>query len=215
MSPLIAEYNRRRNSTYAPTRRGARELLLACLYEAGHWYAYAHFKVPVCLAYVNRRSSVGEGYVTPTHLLGLVPYKMIDEVEYIAFIAGPGVMIALAPLEDREITRVTSQRDIQIAKEILKRAHGDNHDGQKLLKANCISQTRRLIYQNWPIIEALAYELMIGGKLYIDACSKAERRYGIGHYFYATVGRLKSAKENLSVFHSSPEELVKALRAIT
>ncbi len=42
---LLAEYIRRLNSSH--TARRAYELLLTCIHEAGHWTAFAHFKVKV------------------------------------------------------------------------------------------------------------------------------------------------------------------------
>ncbi len=207
MNPLLTEYNRRCNSTYVPTRLGAGELLRVSLHEAGHWMAFAHFKIPVVSALVDRRSYIGSGYVTPTALFGLVPPEKIAEVDYIATVVGPGVQLALKPFVGSEINKITAQNDIDLAKKILERAHAGNLDAQKSFKVQCIAQTKLIIYQNWPIIEALAYELMAGGRFDCGQCGKIEMRYGIGRHNF-TPAKLKSGQQRLAAFHSSPDELL-------
>ncbi len=210
MNPLLTEYNRRCNSTHVPTRRGAGELLRVSLHEAGHWMAFAHFKIPVVAACVDRRSYVGSGYVTPTDSLGFVPMEKIAEVEYIATLAGPGAMVVLKPFVSSEINKITAQNDIDLAKKILERAHAGNLDAQKSFKVQCIAQTNLIIHQNWSIIEALAYELMVGGKFDCGQCRKIERHYGIGHQHFSP-RKLKSGQQRLAAFHSSPDELLTCL----
>lgn len=92
MNPLLAEYIKRRNSTHVPTARNARELLFASIHEAGHWMAYAHFKVPVVHAFVERGSHVGAGCVTPTEYTGAISDKNVPEVDYGVTLAGPGAL---------------------------------------------------------------------------------------------------------------------------
>ena len=212
INPLLNEYNKRLNSSHVSMARGAKELLKTCIHEAGHWMAFAHYKIPVVHASVDRRSFIGSGRVIPTNPLGCVPLKMITEVEYIATLAGAYAQDALSPFVDRKINLATSMEDIRYAREMLDQAHGENLDTRKLFMKKCAPQLRQLIHQNWPIIEALAYELMAGGKFDCGQCRKVERRYGIGRYAF-TPTRLKSAQEKLAAFHSSPATLLVALLA--
>ncbi len=212
MNPLLTEYNKRRNSTHAPTRRGAKELLLASIHEAGHWMAFAHFEIPVLSAFVDRSSCVGSGGVTPTDPAGLVSEKKEAEVDYIATLAGLVATVVLEPFVDRQNNKITSKNDIEFAKEILEHAHAGNLAAQKSFKVKWISQTNLMIHQNWPIIEALTYELMAGGKFGFGRCGKIEMRYGIGRHNF-THPRLKSAQQRLAAFHSSPDKLLAWLLA--
>lgn len=212
MSPLLSEYFRRLKSTNKATARQARELLLASIHEAGHWLAFAYFKVPVVHAIVERGSRVGAGCVTPTSYPGFVRDEKVPEVDYIVTLAGPGASCELIPFDVMENIRVTSQGDGRAARQLFDRVYGSDRDARKSFREKCVSITENLIRQNWPVVEALAYELMRNGKLNVHECRNVERRYGIGRDA-PTLIRRSSAQRRLAAFHSSPDELLKALRA--
>lgn len=214
MNPLITEYNKRLASANLPTTSGSNELLQASIHEAGHWMAFAHYKVPVVDAVVYRDFRVGGGIVIPTATLGCVPEEMEAEADYVSTLAGTYAMDALTPFMDRKINITTSMEDVRFARELLDNIHGENIGARKLFMEKYAIQTRQLIHQNWPIIEALAYELMKHGGFFCGECGKVERRYGIGCHAF-TAARLKSAQQKLAAFHPSPDDLVRALLAIS
>ncbi|MFH1495670.1 MAG: hypothetical protein ABIG70_12850 [Pseudomonadota bacterium] len=213
MNPLLIEYNKRRRSHHAPAARGAYELLLACIHEAGHWIAFAHNKIPVVRAIVDRRSHYGYGCVTPTALFGFVPDGMEAQVEYFVTVAGPGALCALIPFVDMGNIRGTSLGDRCDARRLLDHMFGSNHKTRVKFREQKVSEVEQLIRQNWPVIEALAYELIRCGRLNVTQCQNIEKRYGIGRH-NLTVPRLESAWKRLSSFHSSPDGLLKSLLAI-
>ena len=213
MSPLLVEYIRRRNSLNISTARNARELLLASIHEAGHWMAFAHFKVPVVHAIVERVSNIGAGCVTPADYPGFVTDEKIPKVDYIVTLAGPGALCALIPFVDMENIRITSLGDKSDALQLFDRVHGNNREARKLFREKYVPITENLIRQNWSIIEALAYELMLNGKLNGSQCEKIEKRYGIGRNEF-TSARQASARQKLTTFHSSPDALLVSLRAL-
>lgn len=212
MNPLLTEYNERLASARVPTARGATDLLQASIHEAGHWMAFVHFKVPVVDASVDRRFFIGSGRVIPTDSLGFVPDEKKVEVEYIATLAGAYAIDALFPFVDRKMNIDTSMEDVRFARKLLDEAYPVDTTARKVFIEKCAPQVRQLIHQNWSIIEALAYELMKHGRLFCGECGKVERKYGIGHHTFTTT-KLKSARQKLAAFHSSPATLLMALLA--
>jgi len=215
MSPLLVEYIRRRNSLNISTARNARELLSVCIHEAGHWTVFAHYRVPVTYAIVDRGSRSGGGIVQPPDLTCLVPEEMKAEVECVAALAGTIAERALIPFMDMENIRFGSQRDKQDAQQLLYRLHGSNRDARKSFMEKCVLITDQIIRQNWSSVEALAFELMKHGRICYSKCGVVERRYGIGRDAPATPTRSKSAQQNLAAFHSSPDALLAALLIIS
>lgn len=213
MNPLLAEYNKRLNSSRVPTARDAKELLTASIHEAGHWMAFAHYNIPVVEAKVGRGRHAGGGIVIPTDFLGFVPEEKEPEVDYISTLAGAFAVGTLEPFVERQVNLATSMNDIGIVKNLLDNVHGNDTASRKLFKEKNARVIEILIHQNWSVIEALAYELMKHGSFFGGECRKVEMRYGIGrHSLIAT--KLQSAQRRLEDFHSSPATLLTALLAM-
>lgn len=210
MNPLLTEYNKRLASAHVPTARVATDLLQASIHEAGHWMAFAHYKVPVVNAVVYRDFRVGGGIVIPTDSLGFVPEAKRMEVEYIATLAGTYAIDALTPFAERKVNIATSMEDVRFARKLLDEAYATNIDAREAFKKKTSPLVRKLIHQNWSIIEALAYELMKHGRFFGGECRRVEARYGIGRNQF-TDAMLKSARQNLADFHSSPAAFLEAL----
>jgi hypothetical protein len=190
----------------------ADELLKACIHEAGHWMAFAHYKIPVVEAKVTRGSRTGAGIVIPTNSLGLVPNDQIMDVEYIATLAGAYAINALNPFVDRKTNIATSMGDVRFARDLLDDVHGTDTVARKKYIEKSAPLVSQLIHQNWSIVEALAYELMIRGNLDCSQCQAIEMRYGTGRHAL-TPARIKSANNRLAAFHSSPDALLVQLLA--
>jgi hypothetical protein len=174
--------------------------------------AYAHYRVPVVCALVDRRSHVGFGCVTPTSLDGYVPDDMIVTVDYKVTLAGPGALCPLQPFVDFENIKATSVGDERDAKCLMDRQFGGDLTARKRFRDETVPQVQHLIHANWPVIEALAYELMNRGRLLIDQCQIVEKKYGIGRHDLTSVRR-ESVRRRLAAFNSLPEELLKSLNA--
>lgn len=210
MNPLLNEYTKRVNSTHRLTAKNARNLLLASIHEAGHWFAFAHFKVPVTSAYVQQS---GNGRVTPADYCGYVVDDLVPEVDYVASLAGPAASCALIPFDSAADVRASAFGDKLQCKQLLDRVIGDNRTARKLFVDDRFKQTEQLIADNWQLVEALAYELMKNGKFHVYECQNIEKRYGVGRLTLSPA-RVKSARDRLSDFNSSPSMLVAGLIAI-
>jgi hypothetical protein len=92
------------------------------------------------------------------------------------------------------------------------RQFGGDLTARKRFRDETVPQVQHLIHANWPVIEALAYELMNRGRLLIDQCQIVEKKYGIGRHDLTSVRR-ESVRRRLAAFNSLPEELLKSLNA--
>lgn len=87
--PLVLEYHNRL-ARQVSVARDARRLLITCLHEAEHWVGYAHARVLICSAYVDRRPGhMVYGCITPNDLSLFFDQSQAHEVDYIATMTGP------------------------------------------------------------------------------------------------------------------------------
>jgi hypothetical protein len=213
MNPLLAEYNKRRNSRNVKTAREANNLLWACIHEAGHWAMLAHFNVMLVSAFVDRRRSVGSGCVDHGSY-DLIPTHKVTEVECAVLLAGIYAIAELEPFITMQDNLFTSKDgDIKDVRRILDDVHGEDTAARKLFIETNGPPIRQIIHLNWSVIEALALELMKRGTLGWGDCRKIEIRYGIGYSSPTTPSR--SAMQKLAAFHSSPATLLEALLAMS
>ncbi len=114
-------------------------------------------------------------------------------------------------LEQAKRYSLGATRDFRL---VLDNEFGSNCDARKSFREKYVSIADQIIRQNWPVVEALANELMVKGKICFGKTEAVEKRYGIGRDT-PTPARQASAQQKLAAFHSSPDDLLEALRVIS
>jgi hypothetical protein len=211
MNPLLSDFLKVNESKSSRTRDGAADLLLAALHEAGHWAAYAHHKIPVTLASVDR-THYGQGIVIPTDFCGLISDKDVPRVDLFCTMAGIAVTEYFC---SRQLNFDTGDGDIKAGKKILDDLFGSDKIGPNKIARDkfrnaCMDELKVFIETNWAVIEGLAYALMKHGKLRMGALRNVEKRLGIGNH-KLTPTRIASAVKYKAQFNSHPKELLSQL----
>jgi hypothetical protein len=211
MNPLVAEY-RNRLARHVSVAREAAQLLTTCVHEGGHWLAYAHYGVPVCSVYVDRRPGhMHRGRVVALDLDLRCDQRNRHEIDYVATMAGPYAEYLLTGIADDGPASAGDRRDAQ---EILLRWCGKDPLLQGQMEAYCKQKVEMLIGDDWPSVQALGYELMRRGRLQFGSPSPEDihRQYGIGYVRRNMTAReLASARRSLAPFHRTPGELIAAI----
>jgi hypothetical protein len=211
-NPLIGEFLRRRTLNHAASARSAVEHLLTAAHEAGHWFAYAHFGVPVLSAFVDLRANRTYGRVVPTDASGFVEPDEEDQVEFIAALAGPAAMQALYPFVSNKHVTASAGSDVAQLRETLDRMSHDDPDERVAIRTKLTGRTSSLIREYWSTIEALAYELLSRGKLTYVEVERVHAQYGIG-FGYRGYDITKDITHRLRRFNRSPDSLARWLIA--